>query len=459
MPQTPVRTRFAPSPTGLIHLGNVRTILLNWLYAKQEGGQFLLRFEDTDRDRSTNDFIEACKQDMQWLGLPWDGEVSFQSQHQAQHQQALETLHEKGLAYRCFCTEQQLNLDRKLNHARGLPSRYNGRCRNLRSEESEQRAESEAHVWRIASHQKEGEIIVKDTLRGDIQFSQRDLDDPIVLRTDGNFTFLLPNAIDDALQQISHVVRGDDHLSNSAYQVWILEKLDYQPPHYLHHGLLLGKDGSKLSKRTGSHSIRDLRENNISAQALVQSMLRLGHPNMPEEMLNTEAMCAAFQPEKLSCSAVRWQEDELSRWQKLIIHDMDTHALSEIIHASLPNIDAKTCLNFTQLIQGNLSRVDESQHYLRLLDSKHPIETEAKAILQETGVVFFQSALTLWQGQDWKTWQQAVRAETGNKGKTLFMPLRIALSGLKHGPQMNEMVEFLGQDGVRQRLEDTIQCL
>lgn len=459
MPQTSVRTRFAPSPTGLIHLGNVRTILLNWLYAKKSGGQFFLRFEDTDRDRSTNDFIEACKQDMQWLGLPWDDDVSFQSQNQTQHQEALDQLHAKGLAYRCFCTEQQLNLDRKLNHARGLPSRYNGRCRHLSSEESEQRAQSEAHVWRIAAHQDEGAIHVHDTLRGSIEFLQRDLDDPIVLRTDGNFTFLLPNAIDDALQEITHVVRGDDHLSNSAYQVWILEKLDYTPPHYLHHGLLLGKDGSKLSKRTGSHSIRDLRENNISAQALVQSMLRLGHPNMPEELLDTQGMCEAFQPEKLSCSAVRWQEDELSRWQKLMIHDMDSEALAAIIEPLLDNIDAQTCLSFTKLIQGNISRVEEYQDYLRLLNATHPAAESAQESLKEAGSAFFQTALQLWQGQDWKTWQQAVRAETGHKGKALFMPLRAALSGLKHGPQMNEMVLFLGQEGVKARLEDTIKCL
>jgi len=437
----------------------VRTILLNWLYAKKEGGLFLLRFEDTDRDRSTEGFIEACKQDIQWLQLPWDGEVSFQSQHQAQHQKALAKLHEKGLAYRCFCTEQQLNLDRKLNHARGLPSRYHGRCRHLKPEESAQRAKSESHVWRIATHQEQGDIQVNDTLRGTISFLQRDLDDPIVLRSDGHFTFLLPNAIDDALQHITHVVRGDDHLSNSAYQVWILEQLDYKPPHYLHHGLLLGKDGSKLSKRTGSHSIRDLREKHIAPQALIQSMLRLGHPNMPEEILDTEAMCTAFQPEKLSCSAVRWVDDELYRWQKQIIHDMDTQSLADIIQQNLPNISATQCLHFTQLIQGNLNTIEEHQTYLRLLDLKTPIQADAQQVLQDAGIAFFQTAQQLWQGQDWKSWQQDIRQQTGCKGKALFMPLRIALSGSTHGPQMNEIVDFLGQEGVRQRLEDAIKCL
>lgn len=459
MSNTLVRTRFAPSPTGLIHLGNVRTILLNWLYAKKAGGQFLLRFEDTDRDRSTEDFIEACKQDMQWLQLPWDGEVSFQSQHQAQHQEALTALHSKGLAYRCFCTEQQLNLDRKLNHARGLPSRYNGRCRQLSAEESTERATSEPHVWRIATHQDTGEIQVHDTLRGSIQFLQRDLDDPIVVRTDGHFTFLLPNAIDDALQQITHVVRGDDHLSNSAYQVWILEKLAYTPPHYLHHGLLLGKDGSKLSKRTGSHSIRDLREKNIAAQALLQSMLRLGHPNMPEEILDTQAMCDAFQPEKLSCSAVRWVDDELYRWQKQIIHDMDSQTLADLIQAALPDVATTRCLAFTQLIQGNLNTVEEHQDYLRLLQKNHALADSSLQVAQEAGQAFFQTALALWHGQDWKAWQQAIKQETGCKGKKLFMPLRVALSGLSHGPQMNDMVLFLGEEGVKERLEDVLTCL
>ncbi|RMH59588.1 MAG: glutamate--tRNA ligase, partial [Zetaproteobacteria bacterium] len=220
-------TRFAPSPTGYLHLGNLRTALLNWLFARKHGGRFLLRFEDTDAERCEKRFVEAIVEDLRWLGLNWDGEALFQSAHAAQHERALAALAERGLAYRCFCTEQQLALDRKLARARGLPPRYAGRCRRLAADVAAGRAEREAFVWRLRVHGEEGSVIVPDLLRGEVRFARRDLDDPVVKRSDGSFTFLLPNAIDDALDGITHVLRGDDHLTNSAYQVWLLEALGY----------------------------------------------------------------------------------------------------------------------------------------------------------------------------------------------------------------------------------------
>ncbi|MDQ7011982.1 MAG: glutamate--tRNA ligase, partial [Mariprofundaceae bacterium] len=266
-----VVTRFAPSPTGMLHLGNVRTALLNWLYARKHGGSFRLRFEDTDRDRSEATFIQAIQDDLSWLGLCWDGDVLFQSAHAGKHAAALEQLAGDGLAYRCFCTEKQLMLDRKLATSRGLPPRYAGRCRALSAAEAKRRAEEEPFVWRLAIQQQEGDeaVVVRDVLRGDVRFFRRDLDDPVIVRSDGTFTFLLPNAVDDAADGITHVLRGDDHLTNSAYQVWLLEQLGYMPPVYLHHGLLLGEDGAKLSKRSGSHSIAELRGKGLLPTALV----------------------------------------------------------------------------------------------------------------------------------------------------------------------------------------------
>ena len=448
-------TRFAPSPTGLMHLGNVRTALLNWLYARKLGGRFLLRFEDTDASRSEAEFVEALKQDLLWLGLDWDGEALFQSKHAGQHQEALDALAEKGLAYRCFCTETQLGLDRKLATSRGLPPRYSGKCRKLCNEESLQRAQSESFVWRLAIHSPEGEVRVPDALRGDVVFARRDLDDPVVVRSDGTFTFLLPNAIDDAVDGITHALRGDDHLTNSAYQVWLLEALDLSVPTYVHHGLLLGEDGAKLSKRTGSHSVAELRKDGLIPAALVQAMTRLGHPNIADDALNIEDLLQAFDAEHISRSSVKWSNDEMWRWHTRLLHHLDGDALLPLVEKHMPAAN----IEFVNLVRGNLERAEDASHFIRLLDVNAVLDEDAQAVVDAAVDGFYATALQLWQDSteaDWKSWMNAVKEATGCKGKNLFMPLRVALSGAVHGPEMSAVVDFLGKEGVAERLQDLL---
>jgi glutamyl-tRNA synthetase len=457
-----VVTRFAPSPTGLLHLGNVRTALLNWLYARKHGGRFLLRFEDTDRDRSEKQHIDAIQNDLRWLGMDWDGEVRFQSEHHANHLEALQKLAEKGNAYRCFCSEHQLNLDRKLATSRGLPPRYSGRCRALSEAETGQRAESEPFVWRLAVHADEGEIVVRDALRGDVHFAHRDLDDPVVVRSDGTFTFMLPNAIDDAVDGITHVLRGDDHLTNSAYQVWLLERLGYAAPLYLHHGLLLAEDGSKLSKRTGSTSVAELREAGLFPEALVQAMVRLGHPNMPEDAHSLRELATHFTAEHVSTSAVRWSGEEMWRWHTRILHATDSDRLVPILKPYLPSSVADDRLRaFAELVRENLERASDAAAYIRLLDGDAELSEDAAQVMREAGESFFMQALELWQSDDteWKAWVGRVKQESGRQGKGLFMPLRAALTGALHGPEMSHVISFLGEEGVRLRLRDAIRRL
>jgi len=454
-------TRFAPSPTGLLHLGNVRTALLNWLYARKHGGRFLLRFEDTDQDRSEQEYVDAIKADLRWLGLDWDGNVLFQSEHAASHAEALEKLAEQGLAYRCFCSETQLNLDRKLATSRGLPPRYAGHCRHLSASESEQRVATEPFVWRLRVHADNGEVVVADVLRGNVSFALRDLDDPVVVRSDGSFTFLLPNAVDDALDGITHTLRGDDHLTNSAYQVWLLERLGYVPPVYLHHGLLLGQDGAKLSKRSGSHSVVELRGEGLLPGALIQAMARLGHPNVPENTHDAAALAAHFQAERISTSSVRWSDDEMWRWHTRLLHELDVEALVPMIQLHVPLASSDTMVKFAALIGKNIERACDAVHYQRLLDINAPLDADALLVLKEAGVGFYQAALDAWQSlaePDWKSWIVAVKEETGCKGRNLFMPLRVALSGAVHGPEMSAVVAFLGEDGVMARIEDACKA-
>ena len=453
-----VVTRFAPSPTGLLHLGNVRTALLNWLYARKHGGRFLLRFEDTDQGRSQQQYIDAIQADLSWLGLDWDGDVLFQSKHADNHRKALDQLAEKGMAYRCFCSETQLNLDRKLASSRGLPSRYVGRCRHLNCNESLDKAQSESFVWRLAIHADDGDVVVSDLLHGDISFAQRDLDDPIVVRSEGTFTFLLPNAIDDAIDGITHAVRGDDHLTNSAYQVWMLQQLGYTPPHYLHHGLLLGQDGAKLSKRSGSHSVVELREEGLLAGALVQAMGRLGHPNMPEQAHTAVALADHFEAEHVSTSSVKWADEEMWRWHTRLLHELDSELLIPMLLPFVPNVGHDRLVAFATLIEKNLERVEDAALFQRLLDVDAPLEPKAIPVVSEAGAEFYQHALDAWhENQDWKGWTAALKEKTGCKGKSLFMPLRVALSGALHGPDMSSVVSFLGSDAIISRVEHARQ--
>ncbi len=453
-----VITRFAPSPTGLMHLGNVRTALLNWLYARKSGGRFLLRFEDTDQDRSEQQFVEAIQADLQWLGLDWDGDVLFQSEHTGKHAQALQTLAEQACAYRCFCTENQLNLDRKLATSRGLPPRYAGRCRVLSADESTERADKEPFVWRLAVHGEEGEVIVPDALREQVHFARRDLDDPVLVRSDGTFAFLMPNALDDALDGITHALRGDDHLTNSAYQVWLLERLGYAPPVYLHHGLLLGEDGAKLSKRTGSHSVAELREDGLLPDALLQAMARLGHPNIPEHIHHIQALAEHFNAQHVSTSSVRWTDSEMWRWHTRLLHELQPEQLADLLRPLLNRVDDGRLIEFAALIGGNIERIGDVVIFRRLLDVNAPVEAQAQQLAEQAGYDFYHQAYESWQafdGVDWKAWVNTVKDKTGCKGKALFMPLRIALSGALHGPEMSDIIAYLGHKGVADRLEYT----
>lgn len=452
-------TRFAPSPTGMLHLGNVRTALLNWLYARKHGGRFLLRFEDTDQSRSEREYIEAIQHDLHWLGLDWDGQVLFQSEHADKHGQALQKLAAERLAYRCFCTESQLALDRKLAASRGRPPRYAGRCRALSEVESAERREREPFVWRLAIHNEEGSVSVADALRDDVIFALRDLDDPVVVRSDGSFTFLLPNAVDDALDGISHVMRGDDHLTNSAYQVWLLNKLGYSPPAYLHHGLLLNEEGAKLSKRSGSHSVAELRDQGLLPEALVQAMVRLGHPNMPDRAHELDELADCFMAEHVSTSSVRWADSEMWRWHTRLLHELPAEELAGLLKPHAPGIEAARLIRFAELIGKNIEKVEDAVIFLRLLDIAAPAEPAAEEAVDQAGADFFRTALEAWQGlaePGWKVWVDTVKQRTGRKGKELFMPLRVALSGALHGPEMSAVVEFLGRDGVAARIEQSI---
>ena len=266
--------------------------------------------------------------------------------------------------------------------------------------------------------------------------------------------------MDDALDGITHAVRGDDHLTNSAYQVWLLQKLGYSAPVYMHHGLLLGDDGAKLSKRSGSHSVAELREDGLLPLALLQTMTRLGHPNIDESAHTLASLVAAFAAEQVSTSSVKWSNTELWRWHARLLHGFDAESLATMIQPFFPNEDPERLIAFAQLIGRNIERVSDAGTYRRLLEPDAYPDDASVAVLQQAGADFYRVALDLWREQDgseWKPWADAIKTATGCKGRALFMPLRVALSGAMHGPEMSAVVAFLGRDAVAIRLEDAMR--
>jgi glutamyl-tRNA synthetase len=311
-------------------------------------------------------------------------------------------------------------------------------------------------VWRLAIHHPEGQVVVPDMLRCDVAFARRDLDDPVVVRSDGSFTFLLPNAIDDAVDGITHVLRGDDHLTNSAYQVWLLQQLGYAVPVYLHHGLLLGQDGSKLSKRSGSHSVESLREAGLLPGALIQAMARLGHPNISEDLLTLEDLAEAFVPRSISTGSVKWSDEDMWHWHTRLLHQMDADDLATMMAPLFPSLERACLKAFAALIQDNIDRVEQARDFARLIDPDHPLSELSATVVRQAGQDFFRVALQCWSEQEddvWKNWADEVRKRSGYKGKNLFMPLRAALTGQTHGPEMSAVLRFLGHQGVQERLE------
>jgi len=276
------------------------------------------------------------------------------------------------------------------------------------------------------------------------------------------FTFLLPNAVDDAIDDVTHVLRGDDHLTNSAYQVWLLEHLELNVPVYFHHGLLLGQDGAKLSKRSGSHSVAELREEGLLPEALMQTMGRLGHPNLSEAVLKADELAACFEAEHISKASVRWSDDELWRWHTELLHGLSAENLAALIQPSFPDIDKQRLQAFASLVGANLNRAEDARDFRRLLDASVGMDEAAMQVLAEAGSDFFKVAREVWyqlNDPDWQTWTGALKAKTGRKGKELFLPLRVALSGSLSGPQMHQVIDFLGREGTGIYLDDSIRRL
>ena len=471
---TPI-TRFAPSPSGELHLGNARTAVFNWLLARGRGGRFLLRIEDTDRERSRPEFAARIYEDLRWLGLGWDEPIVLQSARGEAYALALSQLEQAGRVYPCYCTPLEIEANRRAQLASGRPPRYAGTCRHL---DAHQRAARVADGRRPALRFRvpdEGRIAFTDLVHGDQMFECADIGDFIVSRADGSAAFFFGNVLDDATSGVTQVLRGEDHLSNTPRQLLIAQALGLRAPQYGHLSLLTGADGAPLSKRQGAQTLRELREAGVLPLAIVNQLYRLGHSGGSDGLHDLATLAREFDTARLVRSPARFDPVQLEAWQKAAVHAMPVADALEWLRPVLPaGLDPAAAQAFAALMQPNLVYPAEAKDWLAVVfgelptpgDAAAPTEaaaaTEASA-LTEAGPEFFAAAadvlraraedLALGAPAAWKAATSAISAATGRKGPALFKPLRLALTGRLHGPELAPLIALMTPARAIARLE------
>jgi len=464
----PVITRFAPSPTGALHLGNARTAFFSYLWARKSGGRFILRIEDTDVERSQLRFRDGLLADLRWLGLEWDEGPDIggpsapysQAERGAFYQSLFARLVAQELVYPCYCSAEDLELSRKLQRMAGKPPRYAGTCRYLtREERAEREARGRKPTLRFAVPlDKRIEFI--DTVHGPQHFRSDDIGDFIVAREDGSSAFFFCNAVDDSIMGVTQVLRGDDHLTNTPRQLLVLDALGMRRPEYGHVGLLVGADGAPLSKRHGSTSVNEFRERGFLSIALLNQLFHLGHASDVEIWLNKEDMPAHFRPEHLGRAATRFDEAQLTHWQKESLAHLDGAGFAAWLGSGAQTAVSGAGPAFIELIRHNVVLPADAAPWVAAVDGElPPLGAAERDVIAAAGPGFFSAAVSALAetGQDLKALTKLLKERTGRKGADLFMPLRVALTGQLHGPELARMLELIPLPTVRRRLETHAQ--
>ena len=436
-----VVTRFAPSPTGRLHVGNVRTALHNWLLARKAGGRFLLRIDDTDAARSEERFVEALREDLGWLGLVPDGEER-QSARLALYEEAFDRLRAAGRAYPCYETAQELDLKRKVALGRGLPPIYDRAAISLSdAERGAKEAAGIAPHWRFQlDHAAPIEWL--DGIRGPQHFESAQLSDPVVRRADGSWLYMLPSAVDDIAMGVTDVLRGEDHVSNTAVQIQMFTALDAEPPRFAHEALLVGAEG-KLSKRLGSLGCDALRESGVEPEAVVALLARLGTSEPVEPIIERERLVESFDLAHFGRAPARFDEAELARLNAAIVHQL---SFAEVAGRLPDGMGAEAWL----AIRPNLERVSDAADWWGVVTgpiAPPALDSETRDYIAEA------ARLLAWSEDPWAALTSALKEATGRKGKALFHPLRLALTGRDSGPDMHALLPLIGEAETRKRLE------
>ena len=438
-----IRVRFAPSPTGWVHVGNVRTALANYLFARAAGGEFMLRIDDTDRARSTVEYEAGLKEDLQWLGLHWDL-LEKQSERFDRYELARAKLIADGRLYPCYETAEEIDVKRKMLISRGLPPIYD---RSALQDTDEKRKEYESQGrrphWRFKLNH--APIVWDDMIRGRVEFDGGKLSDPVMFREDGVVLFTFATSVDDGELGITHIIRGEDHVSNTAMQVQIMEAMGHTVPVFGHMALLKMKEG-KISKRVGGGDVRSLREGGIFPLVLASYLAKIGTSDSIELAPSMEALAAGFSTDKLGRAMANYDPNELERLNQKFLHQLPFADVAPLLAArGMDKIDAA----FWDEIKPNLTTIDDAHDWWEALF------TPITPVIEDKEFAAIAAGLLpagTWGADSWDVLVNAVKEKTGRKGKELFMPLRLALTGREHGPEMKVVFALLGRDRAEKRL-------
>lgn len=439
----PVLVRFAPSPTGWLHVGNVRTAIANFLFTRALGGKFMLRIDDTDRARSTAEYEAGLKEDLAWLGLEWD-QLEKQSDRFDRYELGRQKLIADGRLYPCYETAEELDVKRKMLIGRGLPPIYD---RAGLTDTPEKRAAYEAEGrrphWRFKLDH--APIVWEDMIRGRVEFDGAKLSDPVLFREDGVVLFTFATSVDDGEHGITHIIRGEDHVSNTATQVQIMEALGHKVPVFGHMALLKMKEG-KISKRVGGGDIRSLREGGIFPLVLMSYLAKIGTSDAIELADSLPSLVTSFGIDKLGRSMANYDPLELERLNQKLLHQLPfAEVQPQLAARGMDQIDA----NFWEQIKPNLTTIDDTRDWWEVLHQPIIPVIEDAAFAAEA-VRLLPSGE--WDNTSWDAFVNAVKEATGRKGKELFMPLRLALTGREHGPDMKTVFALLGRARAEKRL-------
>ena len=435
------RVRFAPSPTGRLHVGNVRTVLMNVLHAKATGGTFILRIDDTDTERGSPELEQAIKDDLTWLGLHWQ-ETFNQSHRFKTYDEAAEILKEKGLLYPAYDTAEELDRQRKLQGVQGKPPIYDRRALDLTDEQkAAYEAEGRTPHWRF---KLSGDTVTwHDLVRGEQSIDTGSISDPVLIRADGSYLYTLPSVVDDIEAKITHVIRGEDHVTNSGAQIEIFRALGGEPPTFAHTPLLVDKDGGKLSKRLDSLSMRQLKEEGYEPMAILSLLAKIGTSDPVEERFTLKQLAEEFSFDKIARSPARFDDQELRQLNAKILHETPYARVKD----RLDRLGVEGGEAFWLAIRDNVEVVDDAAGWNATIYAPIPpqIDAEDKAFCDT-------AAELLADGDTWSDLVRKLKAHTDRKGKRLFMPLRRALTGRDHGPELGPVLALVGHERARARL-------
>ena len=443
-----MKARFAPSPTGYIHVGNCRTLLINWLFTKAKGGTFLLRLDDTDQERSEKKYEEGLLEDLKWLGLDYDL-YEKQSDRMGRYSETAETLKEEGRLYACYETPEELEFKRKRQAAQSLPPLYDREGLTLTAEQKKAyEAEGRKPHWRFLL--KEEAIEWNDMVRGSLHFEGKNLSDPVLIREDGLPLYTLASVVDDMDMEITHIIRGEDHISNTAVQMQIWEALGHKKESitFGHLSLLQGAEGNQLSKRLGTESIRDLRQQGILPMAINSLLAKIGTSDSMQPFQTLESLIKSFDIKKFSRSTPKFSSKELLGLNEKLIHGMSYEDVKK--ETDFPHLEHA----FWEAVRPNLTSLSDLPNWWTIC--RENVSTQVSPEDKEFVRQAKESLPASWTENPWETWISHLKATTDRKGKTLFMPLRQALTGQNHGPELKTILFLMGPDLAHQRIEGAL---